>query len=517
MSKTAHSGGTAGLLRRINIEHVWALAAIVGIFAFVSTHPIRPHDFWWHMAVGREILDSGHIPDVDTYSYTAPGQPYPSYQAFWLMDVILYQLYVAGGADLIVLFHSIAITTACGAVMWLGHRLTGSWRTAALGALFSAALGLNDFNVRPQAIAFPIATIFLLAMYQYDQTHRRGWLAVFPAGMLLWVNSHGTFPLGLLLISLWLVDSVWRAFVSDGFSAGAAMEHAVAPAVALAAAALACLLNPRGINTFSYVSGMSSNPTIQNMVPEWAPPTFATLTGQLFLIGLLSVAALLAVSPKRPSPFQLLSFVAFAGLGLRTTRGAIWFGLVMGPVLADHLAALARETRRWLYQRFGALPRSSSQGSPVLNLTLVVVLCLGALISLPWLKHLLPLPPKKAGVISAETPMAATDYLVEAKPPGPIFHAMSFGSYLIWQAQPDYPVFVDSRIELYSPEIWYNSIGISAAAENWEDLLSKYGVQTLMLGREVQPALVEAAEESMYWEAMYSDEAVIVFTATGLE
>jgi len=421
-------------------------------------------------------------------------------------------VYIAGGAELIVFFHSIAITTAYATVMWLGHRLTGNWRTAALGTLFSAALGINDFNVRPQAIAFPIAAIFLLAMYQYDQTRRRRWLAVFPVGMLFWVNSHGTFPLGLLLIGLWLVENLWQPVVSEGFSARAAVEHAVAPGVALVAAALACLLNPRGINTFSYVSGMSSNPTIQNMVPEWAPPTFATLTGQLFLIGLLSVATLLAVSPKRPSPFQLLSFLGFAGLGLRTTRGAIWFGLVMGTVLADHLAALARETRRRLYQRFGVLLRSHSQGNPVLNVTLIVVLCLGALISLPWLKHQLPLPPKKAGVISAETPVAATEYLLEAKPPGPLFHAMSFGSYLIWRAQPDYPVFVDSRIELYSPGIWYDYIGISAAAENWEDRLSKYGIRTLMLSRKEQLALVAATEESVVWETVYDIGDVVIFT-----
>jgi len=513
MSESAHSRGITGLLKRINIEHIWALAVIIGIFAFISTHPIRPHDFWWHMALGREILDSGHIPSVDTYSYTATGQAYPSYQAFWLMDVILYQVCTAGGAELIVFFHSVAITTAYATLMWLGHRLTGNWRTAALSTLFAAALGINDFNVRPQAIAFPIAAIFLLAMVQYDQTHRRGWLAVFPVGMLIWVNSHGTFPLGLLLIGLWLVDSFWRAFVSDESSARVAARHIVAPGMALVTAALACLLNPRGISTFSYVSGMSSNPNIQNMVPEWAPPTFATLTGQLFLIGLLSVATLLALSPKRPSPCQLLSFVAFAGLGLRTVRGAIWFGLVMGPALADHVDALTRETRRWLYQRLGALPSSRSQGNPILNLALIAVLCLGALISLPWLKHLLPLPPKKASVISAETPIAATECLLDEKLPGPVFHAMSFGSYLIWQAQPDYPVFVDSRIELYTPEIWYDYIGISAATENWEDLLSKYGIRTLMLSREEQPALVAAATASERWQTVYDDEAAVVLTA----
>jgi hypothetical protein len=35
---------------------LWCLTVIVGIFIFINTHPIRPHDFWWHITVGKEIL-----------------------------------------------------------------------------------------------------------------------------------------------------------------------------------------------------------------------------------------------------------------------------------------------------------------------------------------------------------------------------------------------------------------------------------------------------------------------------
>ncbi|MBN1261812.1 MAG: hypothetical protein JXB35_14135, partial [Anaerolineae bacterium] len=66
-------------LRHLSIEHLWPLAVLVGIFVFVNTHPIRPHDFWWHAAVGREIVTTGQIPQIDTYSFTAPGAPYLSY------------------------------------------------------------------------------------------------------------------------------------------------------------------------------------------------------------------------------------------------------------------------------------------------------------------------------------------------------------------------------------------------------------------------------------------------------
>ncbi len=72
-----------------NIEHLWGLVVLMGIFIFINTHPIRPNDFWWHITIGREILTTGTIPKVDVYSYTEAGQPYPSYQMFWLMDTVL--------------------------------------------------------------------------------------------------------------------------------------------------------------------------------------------------------------------------------------------------------------------------------------------------------------------------------------------------------------------------------------------------------------------------------------------
>ena len=40
---------------QLRIEHLWALIVLAGIFIFVNTHPIRPHDFWWHIAIGKEI------------------------------------------------------------------------------------------------------------------------------------------------------------------------------------------------------------------------------------------------------------------------------------------------------------------------------------------------------------------------------------------------------------------------------------------------------------------------------
>ncbi len=504
----------------IPVAYLWPLTVLLGVFAFLNTHPIRPHDFWWHMAVGREILASRRIPAVDTFSFTVAGAPYPSYAAFWLPEVLLYLFYSLGGPALVVFAHSLTVTAAYGLTVALAWRVSGSPRVAAGATFLAAALGINDWNVRPQAATFFLAPLFLWAIYEIQRSERAGgggaereggptrtgqslrfwgWLAVFPIGMALWVNGHGSFPLGLLIVGLWLVDEVWQIW-RDG--ASVRLPHgAAAAAGALALAAAACLLNPRGLGAFSYLAEMSVHPVIQGMVPEWAPPTFSTITGTLFLIGLLLTAALLAVSPRRPAPLELLLFLAFAALGLRTVRGAIWFGLVMAPVWARHLSAL-----------FGTVLRSGPPYKRTFSATLLaVLLVVGALVTLPWFKEHLPLPPAKAGLISAETPVAATEFLLRERPPGPLFHAMPFGSYLIWAAQPAYPVFVDSRIELYAVDVWLDYLHISAAGCEWEERLARYGVCTLMLSPQEQPTLVAAARASPHWEQIYEDSAAVIF------
>jgi hypothetical protein len=139
-----------------------------------------------------------------------------------------------------------------------------------------------------------------------------------------------------------------------------------------------------------------------------------------------------------------------------------------------------------------------------------VIIIMGV-ISLPWFKSVLPLPTAKAGLISSETPVQATQILLEDNLPGRVFNAMSFGSYLIWAAYPHYQVFVDSRIELFSEKVWIDYLKISNAEGDWETLLRDYGVNTLMMSPVEQTALVVAAQESDEWVVRYKDTSAIIF------
>jgi hypothetical protein len=200
--------------------------------------------------------------------------------------------------------------------------------------------------------------------------------------------------------------------------------------------------------------------------------------------------------------------VIFLSLGLKTLRGSIWFGLVVAPILSFHIAAIADTY----------MPRSKSVDvdirNPRLNSMIVVLLILMAIVTLPWLKDYLPLPYQKAGIYSYETPIEATNYLLEKKLTGPLFNAISFGSYLIWQAQPEHPVFVDTRIELFDTEIWTDYILTSNGMGNWQEVLDQYRVETIMASPSEQGGLIKALANSNAWVKVYTDEVAIIYRRT---
>jgi hypothetical protein len=492
---------------QLRIEQLWGLVALVGIFIFINTHPIRPQDFWWHIAIGREIASTGKIPTTDIYSFTEAGQPYPSYQMFWLMETGLYELYRLGGPALVIFIHSLVITTAYGIIFWIGKQSTQSWRVAAFSVLFAAALGLNDWNVRPQDITFLLGSLFLLAIYQYRRKRRLYWLAALPLGMLVWVNSHGTFVIGLVLIGLWWGQELWDAAAQ--WVKGRQridLQAIILPGSVLVATMLVCLANPRGIGIIEYVKTLTSNSAVQNLVIEWAPPTLNTSIGIIFFSGLLGSACLFALSPKRPNFYQLASWIIFGVLAIKTARGIVWFGLVMGPTVGDHLAAIVKKYQTNTQQA------AEKGGLRWANYLFAGLLCIMGVLSLPWFKNSLPLPAAKAGLISSETPIKATQFLLEQNPPGKLFNCMSFGSYLIWAAYPQYQVFVDTRIELYSEKVWMDYLDISNANGDWEAKLDAYGINTLMLSPAEQAALMKTLESSHTWQQVYRDDAAVIYT-----
>jgi len=267
------------------------------------------------------------------------------------------------------------------------------------------------------------------------------------------------------------------------------------------------MLTPLGLGMVDYLLGFLRHPVTQSLNLEFMPPTIRTLSGQLFFGSVVTWLVLLLVSRHRPPMRETIRLLLFGGLALMAGRNTAWFGFAAAPTMA---AAL----RFWAGQ--GGAARLARLGRPHVNRAMALLVGLLALISLPWVRPYLSLPPERRTYISPETPVEAVEFLRDLPRPPRVFHEMGYGSYMIW-ASPEVPVFIDTRIELYPAAQWRDYLALSQARYDWEAILGQYGIDTLLLQRKAQGPLIEAAMAAASWELRYQDERSVMFRLQGIQ
>ena len=515
----------------LTLDHVWLAAALVLIALRPLLTPIPPHDFWWHLATGRIIVAQQAIPVLDSFSYTRTGLPF--YNQGWLAQVLMYGIYQAGGLALTLLVQAALIALAYGLLLRLCIARTVRLRlSVALLLLTTLPLSFDNWNVRPQSYAFPLFVGFLVILTEF-RLGRRNRLWLLPLLMLLWVNIHGTFILGLGLIGLTFVGELLKSLrpsaegspaqadarseepalvIREATRRDAKRKYAFAFLVHLtdveqrggrrsclllvvwgAITALAVLVNPRGLGVLGYVRNLLGSNAVTTLVTEWAPPTIRDAGGIIFFLFLIGCGIVLIYARRRPDLTDMLFFGVFLWLALGAVRNIVWFGFVATPLVAVQFATLLSPPR--------AARRSA--GVPALNAVLIGMLGLLLVGGLPWIKPVL-LPPSVGSLLMQDTPVAAVAAM-RAQPDRPrhLFHAMGYGSYLIWAA-PEQPVFIDPRIELYPYEQWRNYINLGQA-NNVADLLHTYDIDGLLLSKLEQAPLIKAVRADPAWQIRYED------------
>ncbi len=509
------------------LDHVWLFAAIALVALRPLLTPIPPHDFWWHMATGRLIVQTGAIPIVDQFSYTQAGAPF--YNQGWLAQVLMYGIHSLGGVPLLLVVQAAVVALTYGLLLRLCIRRSGALRLS-VGILLMTTMPLSfdNWNVRPQTYAFPlfVAFLYILTMWRLEgrrkdtasQSLLRGhrlWLL--PLLMVVWVNLHGSFVLGGALIAMTFVGEWLQRFIADRREAAAWANRPIGEAEDVlhrppqpvrpplmplfvwgAVTALALLINPRGLEVLAYVRDLLSTSTVTSLVTEWAPPTIRDIGGMIFFLFVMFSVAVLTYARRRPDLVDMLFAAAFFWLALGAVRNIVWFGMVMTPLLVVFLAA------RNPVDAHTPVTQTRFQGLLVMNWVLIGILSLLLLLGLPWVKPALDLPPELGSLLDVDTPVAATTFMrADPQRPERLFHSLGSGSYLIWAA-PEQPVFIDPRIELYPMEQWHDYINLSNG-ENVDALLAKYRIDGLLLHNEQQEALLEHVRADPGWDVRYKD------------
>jgi hypothetical protein len=477
----------------LQTRRAFVIILALGLFT-MAAGAVKDPDVWWHLRTGQLILANHSLFRTDPFSFTRFGQPWINHE--WLSEVLLFALYrVAGFGGLIVAFG--VVITASFLLVFL--RSPGRPYLAAVMTLWGAVTSAPSWGVRPQMFSLLLASIFLVLLEASER--RPGLLWWTPPLMLLWVNLHAGYPVGLAFIALFLLgEGLEAAIRPEPWQKFLPRFKALGMVLALCLALVP--LNPNGFRIFWYPFETLRSAAMQRFIHEWFSPDFHDPTYLPLLLMLLALIAGLALSPRYPRLRNLLLLLVTIPAALRSIRHIPILVLVIVPILAELAqAALERSGANRLFRT--PLVGSASR---TLVINLIVLLAFTAF----TVVRVRQVVSRQAETEAKQFPMAAAAFLQRQHPPGPMMNHYNWGGYFIWKLYPQYRVFMDGRADVYGDALMTDFSASYYLTDNWRESLQTWGIRTVVLPPDAP--LIVALRSSPEWTQIYADSEAVILT-----
>lgn len=304
-----------GVARRRRRPSLGGAAGVFIVMAggIIGLRPLSDNSFFTHLATGRIILATGSVPSADPYTFTAHGADWLVQS--WLASVLYASVEVIGGAVGLRLL----MGTTAGVLVALAWHLTRPTRSLiprlAIGALF-VTVGAQLWSERPLMLGL-IAMACVVVVVEGAVDPR--WLV--PVGWL-WVNVHGSFPLGLVYVAVVVVGDRL-----DGEPVGRILRVLGWLLLGVVAGAA----GPLGLAVLTFPIELLQRQDVLQHVIEWRAPTFDSLSQRAFLAQLVLVIVALV---RRPSYRHGLVVAVFTGAALLGARNLPVASLLFLPLMA---------------------------------------------------------------------------------------------------------------------------------------------------------------------------------------
>ncbi len=477
-----------------HLARVALLAALAWVIASFLVHELYSLDAWWHIAIGRDILDRWSIPRVDRYTVAGLGLPY--HDSHWLFQLLLgvfHRAFGLLGAQLV------QIGLWSGALTLL-YRAARRWaETGASAALtFLAAMAcVERFLPRPEAITVLMVAAFYLVLADQGRSLRAR-LAILVVLQVIWVNSHGLFVIGPGMAGAYVVEAAWIRW--------RAKSGVWKPALAtLGAVALATLITPYGVSAWTYAALIvteASAPGVVSGLGEMSSAFGATARSSpafWFFVALLALvvgaAGRALARHQRLSLARSVIVLAMLLAALMGRRNIALFAVVAAPFLAEVLAPILNSFGRRSVTRVAlALAMLAWSWMPLsgrfyLNLELPTRFGFGATPS--FFPHGLP------------------QFLEQIDFKGNVLNSNTLGGFLAYHRYPRNLPLTDGRWEIYGPERIEALLTSTRTPGAWRNVVRAHDLRGILLAHtspEAKALLPDLALDAN-WRLVYVDHA----------
>lgn len=424
---------------------LFLLFSILVLKAFSN---ISDLDCFFHLKSGEYIVTHKEIPRQDVFSFTMEGKSWTNHE--WLYQAGLFTVYEKMGPYGLFVLKAALFSLAF--FLFLLILMRTDWLVSFFLLLIGLRIAFWRFTLRPDNFSFLFQILFLLPF----AVKKRKALFLLPLVQVFWVNMHGFFFLGPLILGLYLIAGKIRPVQTE-------KNFYQTVKIVFILCLAACFVSPYPIamvqyplKTLSDVFSGTSKAFYQNIQELQSP--FRHIPQSAAYLVFLVITSIGAFFIRRISLFLTLAWIFFVLFSANALRNS-YFLVPIGIIVFAQAVPRAKELCIHSFLKKNGV------------LLLRVVLALGAVfIGLNLVKEITYFDRRGKtywnnddhvylGSIFLtrdyqDDPGQLIDFIKKHDLPQRMFNNFNSGAHLIFNCFPRRKVFIDGRGDFYGPEFF---------------------------------------------------------------
>lgn len=497
------------------LEDILFLAIFLAVIGLGPRLLNMDGDLGRHLTIGKYILDNLTIPTSDIFSHTMTGLPLTPHE--WLAQVVFALSYRVGGLDGVVVLCALLIASTFALVFRQCIAQSKMLLISLAMTILAAAAASIHWLTRPHLFTMFFTVLWIGELERWRLNGRWRWW-VLPLLMFVWVNSHGAFIVGILVLGIYLIDNILSNqgnFIQgeSRFSiAGVNVINKIQPRLLILAGILVLLVtlvNPVGWRIWETTFRFLQSRYLVSHTVEYLPPDFQQISYWPFLVMISLTILLVSLNRRRATIAAALLLTAWTIFGLISARNIAIYAVIAAPILAGIGSTLLRDNN--IFERivsFDSRIRLVDNNLfgyiwPLVSILLIA----GILFSGTNLDF------SGIGNRFSENvfPVEAVDWVSEQPEMGPGFNYFPWGGYLLYRSWPQQQVFIDGQTDFYGESLTRQYETVITLGKGWKEILEKYHIRWVIMPADAQ--LVKALEGLPGWKMKYQDDISAIYFA----
>jgi len=465
------------------------LASVVSFWVFIGAgYSVWDADIWWHLRNAEYLFTHLATPQVDLYSYTTNAHPWMNHE--WLAEVPYFLAWKAGGLmGIYVAFLSLLVVIFLG-IFYYAARQSRNLKAAFIVSCYSVFLGVVSFGPRTILFGYVFLLILLFVLAEF-RARGRAPLWVIPPLFCLWINTHGSWLLGMIIFGIYgmsgLVEGSWGRIEAVRWTPRQFKQLLVTAGASVAA----LFVNPFTYRLIFYPFNLAFQQKLNiGYVDEWASVDFHNARGKVVLILLAAIflGAIFSRYRWRLEELLLTGFALYAGL--KHIRFLFLAAILLAPLLAKLLDMIP--------------PYRPEIDKPALNAAVMAVL-------LAIMIHRFPSQEELAAAVAKRYPTQAIAFIQKNGLKGNFFNRYMWGGYMIFFCR-DVKTFIDGRTDIFEYTGVLKDYLDAEQLHGSLEVLDKYKIRYVLLSPDLPLAYL--LKHNVGWNPIYTDEVAVIFERT---